>query len=192
MDSQPASQATTPARAESTSREVSPSLAGVSLRFLKEFYSTHVEPEDKRRSQPLTTSEVIQTFVVPHTKAENCSYVRLFTFRESDLWPGPISGSDMRFVSHAWGNPFRLLVTSICKHLEDAGGAQTSTFVWLVRWKCHLQLCCDKSVSQSPPPLVIHRRPLWSFTGPFCAEPECARPGVGRGQNPNVIPECVC
>lgn len=130
--------AANPARADGD-RPVSE--LAVSLTFLIDFYEKHVQAEDEHRigagSAARTTKEVIEEVVKPLTASSDgrgCRYVNLLGFNAPQLWGGPSSGDDMRFVSHAWNNPFHLLVDSLRAHLTAAGAALDRAFVWLVRY----------------------------------------------------------
>ena len=41
------------------------------------------------------------------------------------------SGTDMFFCSHAFGNPFSLVVEALEAHFKAAGATAESVFVWL-------------------------------------------------------------
>lgn len=123
----------------------------MSLAFLRSFYDKHIRARDvaaAAASAPLTTTDfVAKQPVMLHTWSTTATttpssnsggsaddgrgrrYVDLLA--PEQRWPGPASGKDMFFVSHAFGNPFRLLLDTLEAHFKAAGATAESAFIWL-------------------------------------------------------------
>jgi hypothetical protein len=49
---------------------------------------------------------------------------------EEHKWAGPASKKTLIFLSHAWNNPFSLLVAAVVAAVKAAGAVLTDTFIW--------------------------------------------------------------
>ena len=94
----------------------------------------------------LSTSDVVERLVKPHTAQRRCRYVELSSAQGS-LWPGPASGHEMRFVSHGWKNPFSLLWRALAAHFKAAGAVPERTFIWLDIFA----IKCDSRAAKTQP-----------------------------------------
>ena len=106
----------------------------LSLAFLRRFYDSQVAPlELQRGGEKLTTDQVAKEVIMRRTWDEGDSRARRFVAlaEPEDKWAGPDSGTDMFFCSHAFGNPFSLVVEALEAHFEGAGATPGSVFVWL-------------------------------------------------------------
>ena len=97
----------------------------VSLAFLRDFYARCVAPLELGRAggTPLTTKEVVQRLIMPATRsaaALPCNF--------ASLVPGAVA-PPTAFASHAFGNPFRLLVCALEEHFMNALAADV--YVWV-------------------------------------------------------------
>ncbi|KAK3232825.1 hypothetical protein CYMTET_56849 [Cymbomonas tetramitiformis] len=86
---------------------------GLSLSFLEKFFNHH-------RLHDLTTAEVVEKIIRPATKSLECSYLELFRRSgiEGNSLPqglrhGGVAGNATHFVSHAWSNKFRDVVSAL-------------------------------------------------------------------------------
>ena len=69
----------------------------------------------------MTVKEVVELIVKPATVVEKISFIDLMS---PGLYVKPTA-----FVSHAFGNPFHLLVESLLSHFRDA--VPSEVFVWI-------------------------------------------------------------
>jgi hypothetical protein len=77
------------------------------------------EAEADAGGAALSTSQVVDLVVKPRTQsADMCHYLAL-PEAAGHLW-SPGSGHDLWFISHAFGNPFRLVLDTLCAHFRDA------------------------------------------------------------------------
>ena len=114
----------------------------VSLSYLRRFYNAFVKERDdaakaacRKGSVPklTTTDEVAKEIIMAVTWDMETGRALRFadTMELDDLWGGPGSGRDGFFVSHAFGNPFKLILDSLETHFTAAGATFDTTFVWL-------------------------------------------------------------
>lgn len=78
-------------------------------------------------------SEVVEHMVVPATTSDRCRFADLPTPEgpgSENLWD-PLSDAPMYFVSHAFSNPFALVVEALSAHFAAAGAVPSEVFVWL-------------------------------------------------------------
>ena len=92
----------------------------VSLAFLSDFYVRCVAPLE-RDGAPLSTKDVVERLVKPATQA---NAARNF----ASLVPGAVR-RPTAFASHAFGNPFRLLVSALEEHFMNAVAGDV--YVWV-------------------------------------------------------------
>ena len=108
-----------------------PAHGAVTVSFLREFYERKVAPLDAAAGREMTTSAVVEQIILPLTAARRCRYIEL---PDAAAAPGstwaPGVGS-MWFVSHAFGNPFRLAVHSVLEWFRSAGAREEEAYVWL-------------------------------------------------------------
>ena len=93
----------------------------VSLAFLTDFYARCVAPLEGGGAL-LTTTDVRRRLILPETEA--LSGRRTF----ASLVPGAVGPPDA-FASHAFGNPFRLLVSTLKEHFMNAVPADV--YIWV-------------------------------------------------------------
>ena len=112
-----------------------PAFGAVSLAFLKAFYSEHVAPldalnlDDSGAAVALTTKEVVERVIKPLTAGARCRYIEL---DGAPQWaPSKAEEEPLWFASHAFGNPFRLVVDALSAHFEAAGARDEEAWVWL-------------------------------------------------------------
>jgi hypothetical protein len=91
----------------------------VSLAFLTDFYTRCVAPLESE-DEPLSTKDVVERLVKPATQAACCKF--------ASLVPGAVR-PPAAFASHAFGNPFRLLVSALEEHFMNAVAADV--FIWV-------------------------------------------------------------
>jgi hypothetical protein len=91
----------------------------VSLEFLRDFYVRCVAPLSG--GDALTTKQVVEQLIIPGTAARGA---RSF----ASLVPGAVS-RPTAFASHAFGNPFSLLVAALSAHFSDA--ISSEVYVWV-------------------------------------------------------------
>lgn len=111
----------------------------VSLSFLRSFYDREVRPlEDAAGGRALSTDDVAKRVIMRGAWTEADGRARRFAelLEASQRWAGPAGASgaasaDMYFISHAFGNSFRLVVESLEAHFKAAGATPDSVFVWL-------------------------------------------------------------
>lgn len=107
---------------------------GVSLSFLCAFYDRFVRPLERNLGRRLSTAEVVSLVVVPATGSDKCRFADLPAPEgpgPANLWDPAAQDAPLYFVSHAFGNPFALLVTSLSAHFAAAGAVPSEVFVWL-------------------------------------------------------------
>lgn len=86
-----------------------------------------------RGGRPLSTTEVRDTFIRGATGAPrgNCRFVEVpEEILPAERWARD-SADPLYFVSHAWGNPFSLVVESLLAHFRAAGAIPDCVFVWV-------------------------------------------------------------
>ena len=91
----------------------------VSLAFLRDFYARCVRPLEAGGAA-LTTKEVVLRLIMPATEAAACNFAAMV--------PGAVA-PPTAFASHAFGNPFGLLVSALEEHFMNAVAADV--FVWV-------------------------------------------------------------
>ena len=92
--------------------------AAISLAFLLDFYDTCVAT--LADGAALTTKEVVTNIIMPATQDLRCSFVQLV--------PAAVA-KPTAFASHAFGNPFSLLVAALREHFVNAVAAEVSVWV---------------------------------------------------------------
>jgi hypothetical protein len=91
----------------------------VSLAFLRDFYERCVAPLPG--GEALTTKQVVDQVILPATKDSGaCNF--------ASLVPGAV-GLPTAFASHAFGNPFSLLVAALQAHF--AAAVASEVYVWV-------------------------------------------------------------
>jgi hypothetical protein len=93
----------------------------VSLAFLIDFYEQCVAPLEALDGAPLCTKAVVERVVKPGTAHALCALTQLL--------PAVDVAPPSAFVSHAWGNPFALLLSALREHFQGAIAAEV--FVWI-------------------------------------------------------------
>ncbi len=93
----------------------------VSLAFLSDFY-TRCVAQLERGGPLLTTKDVVERVIKPATQATagSCNF--------ASLMPGAVA-PPATFASHAFGNPFRLLVSALQEHFMNAVAADV--YIWV-------------------------------------------------------------
>ena len=104
-------------------RDVDPALervaaCAVSLAFLSDFCARCVKPLE-HDGAPLTTGQVVAQLVKPTTSA-SCNF--------ASLVPAAV-GRPTAFASHAFGNPFSLLVSALEEHFMNA--VAKDVYIWV-------------------------------------------------------------
>eukprot|EP01036_Dinobryon_divergens_P061989 gene61989-biopygen36941 len=89
----------------------------VSLQFLIEFNEQVVQPY----RPTMTVKEVVDDIIIPATKEKGCSFI-------DQLWPDMFV-TPHAFISHAFGNPFTIIVESLKSYFKDAVFAEV--YVWI-------------------------------------------------------------
>ena len=92
----------------------------VSLAFLSDFYTRCVVPEEERSGALLTTQEVVESIIKSATLASKCNFVALV--------PAAVA-PPTAFASHAFCNPFSLLVSALEEHFMNA--VATDVYIWV-------------------------------------------------------------
>jgi len=94
---------------------------GVSLQFLVDFAWEHDSWEKP-------TADVVRDIIIPATEQTKLPYVATFPLED-------FSGPPLIFVSHAWGNPFGLLVAAVRKFISNdrffKGKSGSHCFIWV-------------------------------------------------------------
>lgn len=88
---------------------------------------THALARTRRRR------EVVAHVIMPATSSDHCRFADLPAPEgpgAANLWD-PAGETPLWFVSHAFGNPFSLLVTSLSAHFAAAGAVPSEVFLWL-------------------------------------------------------------
>ena len=89
----------------------------VSLQFLLEFYEGVVQPY----KSGMTVKQVVEEIIIPFTKDQQCSFI--------DLLRPNMHVAPHAFISHAFGNPFSIIVESLKSYFKDAVYAEV--YVWI-------------------------------------------------------------
>ena len=89
----------------------------VSVQFLLEFNERVVQPY---RSD-MTVKQVVEEIIIPATKDQQCSFI-------DQLRPN-MHVAPHAFISHAFGNPFSIIVESLKSYFKDAVYAEV--YVWI-------------------------------------------------------------
>ena len=92
----------------------------VSLSFLSDFYASCVVPEEERSGALLTTGDVVRRIIKPATLAAKSNFAALV--------PAAVA-PPTAFASHAFGNPFSLLVSALEEHFMNAVAADV--YIWV-------------------------------------------------------------
>ena len=80
----------------------------VSLQFLLEFNERVVQPH----RSAMTVKQVVEEIIIPFTKDRQCSFI-------DQLRPN-MHVAPHAFISHAFGNPFSIIVESLKSYFKDA------------------------------------------------------------------------
>ena len=89
----------------------------VSLQFLLEFNERVVQPY----RSAMTVKQVVEEIIIPFTKDRQCSFI-------DQLRPN-MHVAPHAFISHAFGNPFSIIVESLKSYFKDAVYAEV--YVWI-------------------------------------------------------------
>lgn len=94
----------------------------VSLAFLLDFHDACVAPLQDRTQ--LSTQQVVTDIIKPYTLDRRCRFAQVVPAAVA-----PPTAQLTVFVSHAFGNPFSLLVATLREHFANA--VATEVFVWV-------------------------------------------------------------
>ena len=89
----------------------------VSVQFLLEIYEQVVQPYRPN----MTVKEVVDEIIIPSTKEKQCSFI--------DQLRPKMYVTPHVFISHAFGNPFRIIVEYLKSYFRDAVYAEV--YVWI-------------------------------------------------------------
>jgi hypothetical protein len=80
----------------------------VSVQFLLEFNERVVQPY----RSAMTVKQVVEEIIIPFTKDQQCSFIDQL---RTNMHVAPHA-----FISHAFGNPFSIIVESLKSYFKDA------------------------------------------------------------------------
>ena len=89
----------------------------VSVKFLIELYEQVVQPY----RPTMTVKEVVEEIIIPATMDQQCSFIDL---QRPNMYVTPHA-----FVSHAFGNPIRIIVENLKAYYKDA--IYSEIYVWI-------------------------------------------------------------